>query len=321
MNGHGESDALVVPRKSSNKDGPPSAEGMEGRGAPEGSLHHQNKLRAQNRASVQNAMERIRQAAKRDRKLRFTSLYHLVYHLDSLRAAFFNLKRDAAPGLDGVTWRHYLDNLDSNLQDLSERLCREAYQARPVRRRYIPKSDGRLRPLGITVLEDKIVQRATVEVMNAIYETDFRDHSYGCRPGRKPHDALDAVYVVLYKRKANWVLDADIRAYFDNIDHQWLLRFLQHRIADRRLLRLITKWLKAGVMEDGELHELKGGTPQGGVISPLLANIYLHYVLDLWTQAWRHEFARGEMYIVRYVDDCAPRRALKGGNPCSDYAA
>jgi group II intron reverse transcriptase/maturase len=220
-----------------------------------------------------------------------------------LLEAYVCLKREAAPGVDGVTWRQYGEALEDNLRDLSERLRRGAYRARPVRRAYIAKADGRQRPLGVTVLEDKVVQRATVEVLNAIYEIDFVGFSYGFRPGRSQHDALDALYAGLLTKKVNWVLDADIRGFFDAIDHGWLVKFLEHRIADRRVVRLIQKWLNAGVLEDGKRTWSEQGTPQGGSASPLLANVYLHYVFDLWTQRWRRTEARGEMIVVRYADD------------------
>jgi len=219
--------------------------------------------------------------------MRFTALLHHVYNLDTLREAYFSLKRDAAPGVDGQTWRAYGEALEMNLQGLSDRLKRGAYRAKPVRRVYIPKPDGRQRPLGVPALEDKIVQRATVEVLNAIYETDFLGFSYGFRPGRSPHHALDALYTGLLTRKVNWVLDADIRGFFDAIDHEWLVKFVEHRVADRRVVRLIQKWLGAGVLEDGARTRSEEGTPQGGSASPLLANIYLHYVFDLWVQQWR----------------------------------
>ena len=235
--------------------------------------------------------------------MRFTALLHHVYDLDTLRSAYLSLKRNAAPGVDGETWRHYGETLEANLQDLSERLKRGAYRAKPVRRAYIAKSDGRQRPLGVPVLEDKIVQRATVEVLNAIYEIDFVGFSYGFRPGRSQHQALDALYTALLTRKVNWVLEVDIRGFFDAIDHGWLVKFLEHRIADRRLVRLIQKWLNAGVLEDGKRIRAEEGTPQGGSISPLLANIYLHYVFDLWVQAWRRKQACGEVIVVRFADD------------------
>jgi group II intron reverse transcriptase/maturase len=252
---------------------------------------------------VPSALERIRQAARKDRKTRFTALLHHIYDPDTLRAAYFSLKKEAAPGVDGETWRHYGQELESNLQDLSARLKRGAYRAKPVRRVYIPKADGRQRPLGVTALEDKIVQRATVEVLNAVYETDFLNFSYGFRPGRQQHQALDALYGGLLTRKVNWVLDLDIRGFFDAIDHGWLVKFVEHRIADKRVVRLIQKWLNAGVLEDGKRTVVTEGTPQGGSASPLLANIYLHYVFDLWVQAWRKKQAKGDVIVVRFADD------------------
>ncbi len=303
MNGHGKSDRPVVPKKSPNKAGRPVAEGAEGRGLVKGKPQQQNAPRAQNRAGASSALERVRQAARRDRKQRFTTLLHHVYDVNRLREAYFRLKRDAAPGVDGETWRHYGEALADNLQDLSDRLKRGAYRAKPVRRAYIPKADGRQRPLGVPVLEDKIVQRATVEVLNAIYETDFLGFSYGFRPGRNQHNALDALYVGLLTRKVNWVLDVDIRGFFDAIDHGWLVQFVAHRITDRRVMRLIQKWLAAGVLEDGKRTRSEQGTPQGGSISPLLANIYLHYVFDLWARRWRKRQTRGDVVIVRYADD------------------
>jgi group II intron reverse transcriptase/maturase len=218
--------------------------------------------------------------------MRFTALLHHVYNLNTLRQAYFALRRDAAPGVDGQTWQAYGEALEENLNDLSARLKRGAYRAKPVRRVYIPKADGRQRPLGVPVLEDKIVQRATVTVLNAIYETDFLGFSYGFRPGRSQHNALDALYTGLLTRKVNWVLDADIRGFFDAIDHGWLVKFIEHRIADRRVVRLIQKWLNAGVLEDGTRTRSEEGTPQGGSVSPLLANVYLHYVFDLWVRQW-----------------------------------
>ncbi len=282
-----------------------TAEGVEGRGLAKGNLQEQTTPRTPSRVGVHSALARVRQAARRDSKLRFTALLHHVYNPAMLREAYFGLKRSAAPGVDGETWRHYGENLEANLLDLSGRLKRGAYRAKPVRRTYIPKTDGGQRPLGITVLEDKIVQRATVEVLNAIYETDFLGFSYGFRPGRSPHNGLDALYVGLLTKKVNWVLDADIRGYFDAIDHGWLVKFVEHRIADRRVVRLIQKWLNAGVLEDGTWRRSEQGTPQGGSVSPLLANIYLHYVFDLWVQQWRRRHARGEMIVVRYADDIA----------------
>jgi group II intron reverse transcriptase/maturase len=228
---------------------------------------------------------------------------HHVYDPKRLRQAYFALKRDAAAGVDGLTWRSYGEALEEHLQDLSQRLKRGGYRAKPVRRAYIAKADGRQRPLGVPALEDKIVQRAVVEVLNAVYETDFLGFSYGFRPGRSPHDALDALTVGIERRRVNWVLDADIRGCFDALDHGWLVKFLEHRIADRRVVGLIQKWLNAGVLEDGKRTRAETGTVQGGSVSPLLANVYLHYVFDLWIQRWRQTQARGEVIVVRYADD------------------
>jgi RNA-directed DNA polymerase len=253
--------------------------------------------------NLQSAMERIRQAACRDKQLRFTTLWHHVYDIEHLRGAYFSLKRNAAPGVDGETWRHYGEQLEDNLKALSDRLKRGAYRAKPVKRAYIPKPDGRQRPLGVTTLEDKIVQRATVEVLNAIYETDFLGFSYGFRPGRSPHDALNALSAGIMTRKVSWVLDADIRGYFDAISHEWLVKFIEHRIADRRVIRHIKKWLNAGVLEDGSRTYSEEGVPQGGSVSPMLANVYLHYVFDLWVKRWRHRQAAGDVIVVRFCDD------------------
>src|ERR1700747_2425070 len=302
-NGHGKSDRPVVPEKSPNKAGQPVAEGMEGSGLAKGNLPQQNASRTPSRMDAPSALERGRQAAGKDKKLRFTALLHHIYNLETLRMAYFRLKKEAAPGMDGETWRHYGEELENNLQDLSERLKRGAYGAKPVRRVCIPKADGRQRPLGVTALEDKIVQRAAVEVLNAIYETDFLGFSYGFRPGRSQHQALDALYAGLLTKKVNWVLDLDIKAFFDKVDHGWMIKFIEHRIADRRVVRLIQKWLKAGVLEDGKRIQTEEGTPQGGSASPLLANVYLHYVFDLWVQAWRRKRAHGDMIVVRYADD------------------
>ena len=304
MNERRKSDGSVVSGKSPNNTGTQAvAEGMERRDPAKGNSVEQNTSRMQGRQDVPSALERVRQAAIQDRKLRFTTLLHHVYNPEALRAAYWSMKRQAAPGIDGQTWKAYGENLEDNLQDLSARLKRGAYRARPVRRVYIPKTDGRLRPLGVPVLEDKIVQRAAVEVLNAIYETDFLGFSYGFRPGRSPHSALDALYAGLLTEKVNWVLDADIRGFFDAIDHGWLVRFLEHRIADKRVVHLIQKWLKAGVLEDGKRIRSEEGTPQGGSISPLSANVYLHYVFDLWVQQWRKRNATGDMIVVRYCDD------------------
>ena len=303
MNGHGKSDKPVVPVKSLNKAEQSVAEGMEGRGLAKGNLQQQNSLRIQSREGGHNALERVRQAARKDRKQKFTALLHHIYNVEMLRRAYLALKRAAAPGIDGETWRHYGERLEDNLQDLSGRLKRGAYRAKPVRRVYIPKADGRQRPLGVTTLEDKIVQRATVEVLNAIYETDFVGFSYGFRPGRSQHNALDALYTGLLTKSVNWVLDIDIQGFFDALKHEWLVKFIEHRIADRRVVRLIQKWLKAGVLEEGKRVQMEEGTPQGGSASPLLANIYLHYAFDLWALAWRRKLATGDMIVVRYADD------------------
>jgi len=254
-------------------------------------------------SDLQNLRERIRQAASRAKGLRLTSLWHHVYAVESLREAYFGLRRAVAPGMDGETWQHYGENLEANLQDLSDRLARGAYRAKPVLRVHIPKGDGGQRPIGIPVLEDKIVQRAAVDVLNCIYETDFVGFSYGFRPGRGAHDALDALTVGIKTRKVSWVLDADIRGFFDAIDHECLIKFTEHRIADKRVVRHIKKWLNAGVLVDGERIRVEEGTPQGGSISPLLANVYLHYVFDLWADQWRHKQGRGDVIIVRYADD------------------
>jgi RNA-directed DNA polymerase len=303
MHGHGQSDSPGVPTKFPNKAGKPAAEGMEGRGLAKGNPRQHTAPRAQDRVGALSALERVRQVAERDKQVRFTTLLHHVYHVEQLRQAYYALKREAAPGIDGETWQHYGAALEENLRDLSGRLARGAYRARPVKRTYIPKADGRSRPLGIPTLEDKLVQRTTVEVVNAIYETDFLGFSYGFRPGRSPHHALDALYAGLLTRKVNWVLDADIRGCFEAIDHGWLVQFIEHRIADRRVVRLIQKWLKAGVLEDGKRTWREEGTPQGASVSPLLANVYLHYVFDLWVQRWRKTQAHGDVIVVRFADD------------------
>ena len=250
-----------------------------------------------------SALERIRDAEQEDKKQRFTALLHHVYTVERLRESYFRLKREATPGIDGERWRHYGEKLEENPQNLSERLKRGAYRTRPVQRVYIPKAGGRERPIGVPVLEGKIVQRAIAEVMGAIYEKDFLGFSYGFRPGRSAHQALDALAVGLMTKKVNWVLDADIRGFFDTLDHGWLVKFIEHRIGDRRIVRLIRKWLRAGVLEEGKRIQNEAGTVQGGSISPLLANIYLHYVFDLWVQQWRKKQAQGEVIVVRYCDD------------------
>ncbi|MGH7424795.1 MAG: reverse transcriptase domain-containing protein, partial [Candidatus Methylomirabilales bacterium] len=276
---------------------------MEGRGLPKGNLGGQNRSRAQLRQDLQRALDRVRQAAVRDRKMQFTTLWHHVYNVDRLREAYLGLKRQAAPGVDRVTWQAYGEALEDKLRDLSGRLQRGAYRAKPVKRTSIPKEDGGQRILGVTALEDKVVQRATSEVLNAVYETDFLGFSYGFRPGRSPHMALDALAVGIQQRKVNWVLDADIRGFYDAIDHEWLMRFVEHRIGDRRVRRHLKKWLHAGVLEDGTWRQMEEGVPQGSSIGPLMANVYLHYAFDLWAHRWRQREARGEVILVRFADD------------------
>lgn len=303
MHGPGKSDSPIVPTKPPNKAGEPGAEAVEGRRAGQGQCGTAKRAPdAELDQCAPNALDRIREAARRDRKLRFTNLLHHVT-IDRLRQAYLALSKKAAPGVDGVTWAQYGEDLETNLQDLHARLHRGVYRAKPSRRVYIPKADGRQRPLGIAALEDKLLQRAVGEVLQAIYEVDFLGFSYGFRPRRSQHQALDALFVGIERQKVNWVLDADIRGFFDAISHEWLGKFLEHRIADRRLLRLIAKWLSAGVMEDGEWRQSPEGTPQGASLSPLLANLYLHYVLDLWIHQWRQKQAQGEVIIVRYADD------------------
>ena len=305
MNDREKSDSLIVPRKSPNKPDAAAkgAEEMEGRGLAKGNPSGHDTRRTQGRESVKSGLERVREAARRDKELRFTALMHHIYDVDRLRKAYYGLNRSAASGADGVTWKTYGEELETNIRALADRLKRGAYRASPVKRATISKRDGRERHLGVPTLEDKIVQRAAVEVLNAIYEHDFLGFSYGFRPGRSQHDALDALAVGLHKKKVGWVLDADIRGFFDTLDHGWLIQFIEHRIGDRRVVRLVKKWLKAGVLADGEHIEQEKGTVQGGSISPLLANIYLHYVLDLWVHQWRQRHARGEVIIVRYADD------------------
>src|SRR5277367_5813956 len=268
MNDRGKSDGPVVPAKPPNNAGRPAAEAVEGRGPAKGNTDQQNAPRTQSRTSAPSALDRVRQAAARDRRARFTTLFHHLT-LDRLRDAFLSLEKKAAAGIDGVTWVQYGAGLEDNLRDLHERLHRGAYRAKPSRRVFIPKPDGRQRPLGIASLEDKIVQRAVVEVLNAIYETDFLGFSYGFRPGRSPHDALDALAVGIKQKKVNWVLDADIANFFTSLDQGWLEKFLGHRIADKRIMRLISKWLRAGIIENGSWSETTEGTPQGASVSPL----------------------------------------------------
>ena len=307
MNGCRKSDSAIVPERFPNKEEEKStlAEEMEGRALGKGKTLFRNRdwTQCQKESSLTKAKERIREAARKDKDQKFTALWHHVYNVDHLQEVFHELKPTAAAGVDEKTWMGYQANLMENLRNLSERLKRGAYRAKPVKRIYIPKPDGNQRPIGITALEDKIVQRVTTQVLEPIYETDFVGFSYGFRPKRSALDALDALLVGLEKRKVSWVLDADIQRFFDTIDHEWLVKFVEHRIADKRIIRHIKKWLKAGVMEGRSLKASLEGTPQGGSISPLLANIYLHYVFDLWINRWRKQTAKGEVIVVRYADD------------------
>jgi RNA-directed DNA polymerase len=296
-----KSDSAIVAVKPTNKAERSAAEPVEPRAEAKGNANQQSTHRAQSRASVSQALERIRQVARKKEE-KFTALLHHV-NVDLLEKAFNDLRAGAVPGVDGLTWKDYEADLDRNLEELHARVHRGAYRALPSRRAYIPKPDGRQRPLAIAALEDKIVQRATVEVLNAIYEEEFLGFSYGFRPGRSTHEALDALVVGIGSKKVNWILDADIRSFFDTVNHEWLIRFVEHRIGDPRIVRLIQKWLKVGILEDGVVSASDRGTGQGSVISPLLANIYLHYVLDLWAERWRRREATGDMIIVRYADD------------------
>jgi RNA-directed DNA polymerase len=312
MHGHEKSDSAIVAAKPANKvayptaeqsaEGSAAAEPVEPRAETEGNAGQQSTCRAQSRVSVSQALDHIRKVAKERKKERFIALFHHI-STELLEEAYFELKEDAAPGVDRLTWKDYEANLERNLEDLHDRVQRGAYRALPSRRVYIPKPDGRQRPLAVAALEDKIVQRAVVAQLNAIYEEDFLGISYGFRPGRGTHDALDALCVGIHSKKVSFILDADIQSFFDTVNQEWLIRFVEHRVGDRRIIRLIQKWLKAGVMENGVVTVSERGTGQGAVISPLLANIYLHYVLDLWANRWRQREATGDMIIVRYADD------------------
>jgi RNA-directed DNA polymerase len=302
MHGREKSDFAIVAMKPANKAGQPAAEWVERRAETEGNMVEPRTRRTPSRESVFQGLDRVRQAAKARKKERFTALLHHV-SVDLLKDAYFWLKRNAAPGVDGVTWQEYAQDLEANIVDLHARIHRGAYRALPSRRKYIAKPDGRQRPLGIAALEDKIAQRALVEVLNAIYEEDFLGFSYGYRPERSQHDALDALAAAITRMKVNWILDADVRSFFDSVSHDWLVRFVEHRIGDPRVIRLIRKWLKAGVMEEGAITPTEAGTPQGAVASPLLANVYLHYVFDLWAERWRQHHAHGNVIFVRYADD------------------
>ena len=302
MHGHEKSGPAVVAVKPANEAERSGSESVEPRAGAEGNAGQHSTRRAQDWASVSQALERIRQAARQRKEERFTALLHHI-SVDLLQEAFHELEEKAAPGVDGLTWKTYEADLERNLEDLHARVQRGAYRAQPSRRVYIPKPDGRQRPLAVAALEDKIVQRATAALLSAIYEEDFLGFSYGFRPGRGAHDALDALVVGIDSRKVNYILDADIRSFFDEVSQEWLIRFVEHRIGDKRIVRLIRKWLKAGILEDGVVTVSDRGTGQGSVISPLLANIYLHYVLDLWAERWRRREATGDMIIVRYADD------------------
>ena len=302
MHDHEKSDRPVLPVKPPNKPGEPGAEVVEGRGLPEGNTAGETRPGRSAGLGVSSDLDRVRQVARKDRDVRFTALLHHV-SVDRLREAYRAISPNAAPGVDGVTWRDYGLDLEANLRDLHARVQRGAYRAMPARRVFIPKADGRLRPLGVAALEDKILQRAVVEVLNAVYEQDFLGFSYGFRPGRSQHDALDALSVGITHKKVSFVLDADISDCFGSLDQSWLLKFLEHRIADRRVLRLIQKWLAAGVIEDGEWSKTEAGTAQGASVSPLLSNVFLHYVFDLWADQWRRRNARGDVILVRFADD------------------
>ena len=302
MHGPEESDSVIVAMKPTNKAEQSVAEPVEPRTETKGNADQQSTRRAQDRASVSQALERVRQAARQRKKERFTSLLH---HVDPamLRTAFYAMKRDAAPGVDGMTWETYEQDLDRRIETLHARVQAGTYRALPSRRSYIPKEDGSKRPLAVAALEDKIVQRAVAAVLSAIHEEDFLGFSYGFRPNRSQHDALDAMIVGISSKKVNYILDADIRSFFTEVSQQWVVRFLEHRIGDKRIIRLVQKWLRSGILEDGIVTIEEKGTGQGSVISPLLSNIYLHYVFDLWAERWRRREATGDMIMVRYADD------------------
>ncbi len=299
-----QSDGWVVPAKCANKGVPEApAERMEGSDPAEGNACQATPPRTPSRIhGGSSGLEGVRGAARKDGKLRFTALLHHITP-ELLAETFFGLKKTAAVGVDGVTWREYERGLEANVKDLHGRIHRGSYRAKPSKRVWIPKPDGRQRPLGIASLEDKIVQQAVCGVLAHIYEVDFLGFSYGFRAGKSQHDALDALNAGVTGRRVNWILDADIEGFFDTIDHEWMMRFLEHRVGDRRVLRLIRKWLNAGISEDGRWSETKLGVPQGAVISPLLSNVYLHYVFDLWMRWWRDRRCRGEVIVVRYADD------------------
>ena len=306
MNVHAdeESDEAIGAEKRPNNGGMPPAEAVEQRTSPKGNGRQTAAARTLRRSPASNGLAAVRQAAQRNKQTRFTALLHHIT-VDLLKQSFHALERNAAPGIDGVTWHAYREeNLEGKLSDLHDRIHRGSYRARPAKRTYIPKSDGSQRPLDILCLEDKIVQQAAVYVLEAIYEADFLGFSYGFRPGRGQHDALDALCAGLMRKKVDWVLDADIQGFFSAMSHDWTMRFLEHRIADKRILRLIAKWLKVGVVtKEGRIERSMRGAPQGAVVSPILANVYLHYALDLWAHRWRQNKARGDVIIIRYADD------------------
>ena len=302
MNVPEESDRAILPMNQPNNEDPSSMDVGEGRAWAKENIVQSDTSPTQSGKRVSQGLSGVRKAAKVRKQERLTALLHHL-NVGLLRDSFYALKRQAAPGVDGATWQEYETGLEDRLVDLHRRVHRGAYRAQPSRRVYIPKADGRQRPLGIAALEDKIVQQAVVTILNEIYEVDFRGFSYGFRPCRSPHQALDALVVGIQRKRVNWVLDADIRNFYDSLSHEWMLKFVEHRVADRRILRLIQKWSKAGVSEDGEWSETTVGTPQGSVVSPLLANVYLHYVFDLWVEAWRKKVARGDVIVVRYADD------------------
>jgi len=305
MHDREKSDERVVPKKRPNNERATarSAEDVEGRRSTKGNSTEETKDRTQSRTALQQALSRVREAVDRHRDQQLNSLWHHCYDVDHLRSVFLDMRKNAAAGVDGATWASYAETLEDNLRALSGRLARGAYRAKPVRRVYIPKSDGRQRPLGIPTLEDKLVQGVTKRVLDQAYEREFLGFSYGFRPGRGAQQALDALTIAIQRKKVSWVLDADIRGFFDAIDHDCLMKRIEHRIGDQRVLRHIKKWLNAGVLEDGKKTQAEYGTPQGGSISPLLANIYLHYAFDRWVTAWRRTEARGDVYVVRYADD------------------
>ena len=296
-----ESDSGIVPMRGSNKEGKPTAESPEGRPGTKENVQQLHMRPTQGGSRMSQGLEGVRRAAKERKEERFTALLHHLT-IDLLRECFYSIKRSASAGVDRVSWDEYAQGVEERIADLHDRVHRGAYRAQPSRRVYIPKSDGRQRPLGVAALEDKIVQQAVTRILNQIYEEDFEGYSYGFRPGRSQHQALDALWVGIERKKVNWILDLDIRGFFDNLNHEQLVQYVEVRIADPRVLRLIRKWLKAGVMEDGEWKATEVGTPQGSSISPLLANVYLHYALDEWVAAWRRQ-ARGDVIMVRYADD------------------